>query len=147
METSTLLRVSVGPRMMARCLFCLPISGRLCKPDLVLGAAGRVVLILGNNLTGTTSVSSNRTAASFTVMSNAYIKATVPTGAGHRHDQSHHASGTLSSNVPFVVPQANSCMAAFRSGLFLSGSRPRPSSEKPCDDPAENPQPRYSALI
>ena len=45
------------------------------------GKVGATVIILGNSLTGTTSVAFNVTPAKFTVVSSTEIKATVPVGA------------------------------------------------------------------
>jgi uncharacterized repeat protein (TIGR03803 family) len=69
------------------------------------GRVGAKVVILGNNLTGTTSVSFNGTAATFTA-SSSEIKTTVPSGATTGTVQVTTPSGTLSSNVAFrVTPQ------------------------------------------
>jgi uncharacterized repeat protein (TIGR03803 family) len=66
---------------------------------------GAKVVILGNNLTGTTNVSFNGTAAKFTVISNTAIRTTVPTGATSGVVEVATPSGTLKSNVRFrVVP-------------------------------------------
>jgi uncharacterized repeat protein (TIGR03803 family) len=68
------------------------------------GVAGRVVNILGNNLTGTSSVTFNTTPATFSVGSGGtYIKATVPAGATTGTIEVTTPSGTLSSNVAFQV--------------------------------------------
>ena len=67
------------------------------------GKVGAKVLILGNNLTGTTSVTFNGTAATFTVVSNTEIKVSVPTGATTGTVKVTSPSGTLSSNVRFRV--------------------------------------------
>jgi uncharacterized protein (TIGR03437 family) len=67
------------------------------------GKVGRVVRILGNNLTGTTSVTFNGTSATFTVVSDSHIEATVPTGATSGMIEVTAPSGTLSSNVAFQV--------------------------------------------
>ncbi len=69
----------------------------------VAGKAGQSVLILGNGLTGTTSVTFNGVAAAFTVESDTYIKATVPKGATTGTVSVVTASGTLNSNPQFVV--------------------------------------------
>jgi uncharacterized repeat protein (TIGR03803 family) len=66
-------------------------------------AVGGNVTILGNNLAGTTSVTFNGTAATFTVASNTAIKTTVPTGATAGPVVVVTPSGTLTSNVPFLV--------------------------------------------
>jgi hypothetical protein len=67
------------------------------------GTAGSVVEILGNNLTGATSVSFNGTAADFEVLSSSLIGTKVPAGATSGTVQVVTPSGTLSSNVPFRV--------------------------------------------
>ena len=70
---------------------------------------GEPVTILGTNLTGTTSVSFNGTAATFTVVSSSEITTTVPAGASSGAVQVVTPSGTLSSNVGFrVVPSISS---------------------------------------
>jgi uncharacterized repeat protein (TIGR03803 family) len=63
---------------------------------------GATVNILGNNLTGTTSVTFNGTAASFTVVSSSQITATVP-GATSGKVRVVTPSRTLSSNMKFQV--------------------------------------------
>jgi uncharacterized repeat protein (TIGR03803 family) len=67
------------------------------------GASEHVISILGNNLTGTTSVTFNGTAATFHVVSPTYIKATVPTGATTGTIEVTTPSGTLTSNMAFQV--------------------------------------------
>jgi len=67
------------------------------------GKAGQSVLILGNNLTGSSSVSFNGVAASFTVESDTYIKVAVPKGATTGTVSVVTTSGTLNSNPQFVV--------------------------------------------
>ena len=69
----------------------------------VAGKVGRSVIILGNGLTGTTSVTFNGVAAEFTVESDTYIKAAVPTGATTGTVSVVTPSGTLNSNPQFVV--------------------------------------------
>ena len=64
---------------------------------------GKQVFILGNNLTGATSVSFNGTAASFTVVSATEITATVPAGSTTGTVVVATPGGSLSSNVPFRV--------------------------------------------
>ena len=64
---------------------------------------GAPVLILGNNLTGTTSVSFSSTAATFTVASGTEIKTTVPAGATTGTVEVTTPKGTLKSNVIFHV--------------------------------------------
>jgi uncharacterized repeat protein (TIGR03803 family) len=67
--------------------------------------SGQPFGILGQGLTGTTSVSLNGIPASFTVISNTFIKATVPPGATTGYVTVITPSGTLTSNVPFnVIP-------------------------------------------
>ena len=69
------------------------------------GAVGKSVLILGNGLTGTSSVTFNGVEAAFTVQSDTYIKATVPTGASTGVVSVVTPSGTLKSNPQFVVAE------------------------------------------
>jgi uncharacterized protein (TIGR03437 family) len=69
----------------------------------VAGPVGKSVLILGNGLTGSTSVTFNGVEAAFTVESDTYIKATVPTGATTGTVSVVTPSGTLNSNPQFVV--------------------------------------------
>ena len=64
---------------------------------------GARVIILGNNLTGSTAVSFNGTAASFTVVSNTAITAIVPAGATTGKITVTTTTGTLSSNPAFQV--------------------------------------------
>jgi uncharacterized repeat protein (TIGR03803 family) len=64
---------------------------------------GARVIILGNNLTGSTNVTFNGTPATFTVESDTYITATVPTGAATGTVQVTTPSGTLDSNPSFQV--------------------------------------------
>ena len=52
--------------------------GPLVETNPIMGKVGTSVLILGNNLTGSTSVFFNGVAADFTVESDTYIKARVP---------------------------------------------------------------------
>jgi uncharacterized repeat protein (TIGR03803 family) len=67
------------------------------------GVVGAAVNILGNNLTGATSVTFNGTAAAFTVDSHSLITTTVPAGATSGKVQVTVRGDTLSSNVPFRV--------------------------------------------
>ncbi len=67
------------------------------------GPVGTSVIILGNGLTGTTSVTFNGTAASFTVVSDTEITATVPTGATTGAVVVKTPSRSLKSNVKFRV--------------------------------------------
>jgi large repetitive protein len=64
---------------------------------------GKSVLILGNGLIGTSSVKFNGVAATFTVESDTYIRATVPAGATTGKVSVVTASRTLNSNPRFVV--------------------------------------------
>jgi uncharacterized repeat protein (TIGR03803 family) len=67
------------------------------------GKVGRVVEILGTELTGATDVSFNGTAATFTVVSNSFLTTTVPTGANTGSVTVTTPSGTLKSNKRFIV--------------------------------------------
>jgi uncharacterized repeat protein (TIGR03803 family) len=67
------------------------------------GKVGAHVIILGNNLKGTTSVAFNDTAASFTVVSNTEIKTTVPISATTGFVTVTTPKETLKSNLVFRV--------------------------------------------
>jgi len=67
------------------------------------GRMGHNVGILGNNLTGTSSVTFNGKAAPFTVLSGTAIKAQIPTGATSGIIEVTTPGGTLKSNVAFQV--------------------------------------------
>jgi uncharacterized repeat protein (TIGR03803 family) len=67
------------------------------------GKVGAAVKILGNDLTGATSVSFNGTAAVFTVVSGAEITTTVPSGATTGNVQVVTPAATLTSNAAFDV--------------------------------------------
>jgi len=70
------------------------------------GKVGAKEIILGNNLTGATSVSFNGTAATFTVVSASEITATLPAGAITGAVTVTTPSGTLNGSVIYrVVPQ------------------------------------------
>jgi uncharacterized repeat protein (TIGR03803 family) len=69
------------------------------------GSVGARALILGNNLTGSTAVSFNGTAATFTVVSDTEITATVPAGATTGFVTVATPGGTLTSNKKFGVVQ------------------------------------------
>jgi uncharacterized repeat protein (TIGR03803 family) len=68
-----------------------------------LGKVGASVKILGNNLTGATSLTFNGTSATFTVVSSTEIIATVPSGATTGSLDVTTPSTTLTSNVDFRV--------------------------------------------
>jgi uncharacterized repeat protein (TIGR03803 family) len=67
------------------------------------GKVGAAVKILGNNLTGATSVTFNGTAATFTVVSSTEITTTVPSSATTGKITVTTPSTTLTSNVNFRV--------------------------------------------
>jgi uncharacterized repeat protein (TIGR03803 family) len=69
------------------------------------GKIGQTGGILGQGFTGTTSVSLNGIPASFTVVSDTFIKATVPPGATTGFVTVVTPTGMLTSNVPFRVLQ------------------------------------------
>jgi uncharacterized repeat protein (TIGR03803 family) len=64
---------------------------------------GGTVGILGSNLSGVTSVSFNGTPASFLILSDTFIKATVPAGATSGRVEVSSPNKSLLSNVPFYV--------------------------------------------
>jgi uncharacterized repeat protein (TIGR03803 family) len=86
----TVFRESVGLRPFVE---TLPASGRV----------GNKVIILGNNLKGTTAVSFNGTAAIFTVVRATEIKTTVPAGATTGFVTVQTPRKKLKSNVVFRV--------------------------------------------
>jgi uncharacterized repeat protein (TIGR03803 family) len=59
--------------------------------------------ILGQGFTGTTAVSLNGTPMTFNVLSDTYLRATVPTGATTGYVTVTTLTGILTSNVPFQV--------------------------------------------
>jgi uncharacterized repeat protein (TIGR03803 family) len=67
------------------------------------GKVGSTSGILGQGFTGTTSVSMNGTSAAFTVVSDTFIKATVPEGATTGYVTVTTPTAVLTSNVPFRV--------------------------------------------
>lgn len=76
------------------------------EPRPAFGKVGANVVILGNNLTGSTAVSFAGTPANFTVVSDTEITASVPAGATTGKLQVTTSSGALASNVAFrVMPQ------------------------------------------
>jgi uncharacterized repeat protein (TIGR03803 family) len=77
--------------------------GPLVQTVPLRGTVGTSVNIVGNGLTGSTSVTFNGVEAAFTVESDTYIKATVPTGATTGGVSVVTPSGTLNSNPQFVV--------------------------------------------
>jgi uncharacterized repeat protein (TIGR03803 family) len=69
------------------------------------GRVGQTGPILGQGFIGTTGVSLNGTPASFTVVSDTFIRATVPAGATTGYVTVATPTGMLTSNVPFhVIP-------------------------------------------
>jgi hypothetical protein len=66
-------------------------------------AVGHTSYILGQELKGSTGVSFNGTTSSFTIVSDTFIKATVPAGATSGYVTVTTPSGPLTSNVPFYV--------------------------------------------
>jgi uncharacterized repeat protein (TIGR03803 family) len=77
--------------------------GPFAKTEPTSGRVGMGVLILGNNLTGASSVTFNGAAATFTVVSASEIRTTVPTGATTGKVKVTTPSRTLISNVNFRV--------------------------------------------
>jgi uncharacterized repeat protein (TIGR03803 family) len=77
--------------------------GPFVKTNPAAALVGKPVKILGTNLTGSTAVTFNGIAATFTVVSATEISTTVPTGATSGSVQVTTPSGTLTSNVVFQV--------------------------------------------
>jgi uncharacterized repeat protein (TIGR03803 family) len=69
------------------------------------GKTGGTAQILGQGFTGTTSVTFNGTPASFKVVSDTYLTATVPSGARSGPVAVTTPTGTLDSNVSFRITQ------------------------------------------
>jgi uncharacterized repeat protein (TIGR03803 family) len=67
------------------------------------GRVGQTAGILGQGFTGTTNVLLDGSPATFTVVSDTLIKATVPAGATTGYVTVTTPTGTLTSNVPFHV--------------------------------------------
>jgi uncharacterized repeat protein (TIGR03803 family) len=89
-DVGTVFRLSVG-------------LGAFVETQPTSGTVGTPVDILGTDLTGTTSVTFNGTAATFTVVSASEITTSVPTGATTGYVEVTTPSGTLTSNTKFVV--------------------------------------------
>jgi uncharacterized repeat protein (TIGR03803 family) len=77
--------------------------GPFVETQTASGKVGAAVKILGTNLTGTTSVSFNGTAAIFKVASSSLITTTVPAGATTGFVSVITPKGTLKSNRKFQV--------------------------------------------
>jgi hypothetical protein len=77
--------------------------GPFLKTNPTFGKAGWTISILGNNLTGATSVTFNGTPAQFGVIADSLIKAQIPVGATSGTIQLTTPSGILNSNVVFQV--------------------------------------------
>ena len=75
----------------------------LVKTVPVAAKVGARVIILGNNLTGSTSVTFNGVSAAFTVNASTYITATVPAGATTGPVSVVTPTGTLNSTPAFQV--------------------------------------------
>ncbi len=69
------------------------------------GKIGQSGGVLGQGFTGTTSVSFNGVPANFAVVSDTFLRATVPSGATTGYVTVTTPGGTLTSNVPFQVIQ------------------------------------------
>jgi uncharacterized repeat protein (TIGR03803 family) len=77
--------------------------GAFVKTAPTVGHVGAHVVIIGNNLAGTISVTFNGTPATFTVASPGALRTVVPTGATTGVVQVTTPGGTLNSNVSFQV--------------------------------------------
>ena len=77
--------------------------GPFVETEPTSGKVGAAVIILGNNLTGATSVAFNGTAAAFKVVSSSEIKTIVPKGATTGKARVTTPSRTSTSNVNFRV--------------------------------------------
>jgi len=77
--------------------------GRFVSLVSTTGKVGKTIEVLGQGFTGTTVVAFNGTAATFTVVSDTYLKTTVPSGATTGFVTVTTPSGTLTSNRQFRV--------------------------------------------
>jgi uncharacterized repeat protein (TIGR03803 family) len=77
--------------------------GPFVRTNPTAAKVGKKIGILGTDLTGATSVSFNGVATAFRIVSPSFIEAKVPSGATTGTIQVQLPSGTLSSNVPFIV--------------------------------------------
>jgi uncharacterized repeat protein (TIGR03803 family) len=69
------------------------------------GEVGQTIGVLGQGFIGSSNVTFSGKTASFTVVSDTFINATVPAGATTGYVTVTTPSGTLTSNVPFhVIP-------------------------------------------
>jgi hypothetical protein len=85
-------------------IFSLSVGlGPFVETQKKFGTVGSNVVILGNNLLGTTNVSFNGTTATFNVVSSTEIRARVPRGATTGPVTVTTPNGTLQSNAAFVV--------------------------------------------
>lgn len=87
-------------------VFSLPTGlGPFVTANPVFGKVGRTINILGNGLTGTTSVTFNGVSTTFAVVSDTRVVADVPAGATDGTIEVTTPAGTLSSNISFhVIP-------------------------------------------
>ena len=92
--------------------------------DPASGAVGTSVTLAGNNFTGATSVTFNGTPATFSVVSDQQILATVPTGATTGHIAVGGPNGTGLSTTDFSVTTAggNITFKDVRTGTSVSSS-------------------------
>ncbi len=102
----TTTRGGTGRSCQVRCgtVFSLDVGlGPFVKLMRNSGKIGSTIGVLGQGFTGTTDVSVNGTAATFTVVSDTYLTAKVPSGATTGFVTVTTPSGTLTSNKQFVV--------------------------------------------
>ena len=102
---------SAHVRIVARCVtpsavFSLDLGlGPFVTLVRAAGKVGQTGGILGQRFTGASAVMVNGVPANFTVVSDTFIKATVPGGATTGYVTVTTPSGILTSNVPFhVIP-------------------------------------------
>jgi uncharacterized repeat protein (TIGR03803 family) len=84
------------------------------------GKVGSSAQILGQALTGTTSVTFNGVASTFRVVSDTYLTAVVPSGATSGPVVVTTPSGTLTSNKSFKIIGGTTTSARTRSGEQIS---------------------------
>jgi uncharacterized repeat protein (TIGR03803 family) len=87
-------------------IFSLSVGlGPFIALDRIVGKVGQVCGILGQGFTGTTSVSIRGIPANFEVVSDTFLKATIPAGATTGYVTVTTPTGTLTSNMPLRVIQ------------------------------------------
>jgi hypothetical protein len=86
------------------------------------GPVGTVVTISGRGFTGTTAVAFNGVTASFTVVSDAQLRATVPSGAATGRIRVTNGAGSVESGSVFTVTTAGTPVASISDVTVIEGN-------------------------